>query len=615
LDKINQIAITRALFYGGFLFLSLAGILFFTFQRAEESTEIEDSSAAVVAPATQDPQFGAVYKEIKLKWPDDNVSWRVTNPICSDSRCKVFVPNKVLEFEKLSYISEPYSANAISQNDLGNDVAKIEMMFDRWSGHMNNLNEKFNLNTPAAGNSPGAYKYSIPDVPTLPNTNKNRYYHQDNPVVVINKQDLKTGNNTMQGYTGNGTQQNWMQWGWTAAVLRFYFSPESKPYVKAEIDVPSSFSDNPTIKLKNINLPSGVTISKVDYIGYYEGVDVDGDGYTTDWHEAYFSSKKTTGPGSFEVSGHIGTSNSGDNFPVVWDTEYVPDQTSESIKIMARIKGSNGIWYTTSPATGLSLTRQGDSVQIYHSQNVPEKYASRLNNLNDVVRVRIPAGTNVSEASEAVMFWRTWNGHQYDWGYNSYTTKFAAANHGFHQSYYNIPKTALIAGNGANDGKVWIRANTEEHEIEVQWPGPSLVVRYGTATTPPPPTETPEVSVTPSSTVTVTATVSASPQFSPTPQQTPVGSVTPIVSNTVAPTATGTVGTQIACGKADVDDNGVFTIADFSAFAGIYLRECNDSSQSFGPCGGKDADKNNKVDINDFASFAQRYYPKTSCAL
>lgn len=600
------------MFFGGFLLFGLAAILFLTFHKAEKSTEIEDTAAAVAA--SQDPKFGAVYKEVKLKWPNDNVSWRVTNPLCGDSRCNNFLPNKVLEFQKLSYVSEPYADNAITQSDLGNDVEKVEMLLDRWSGHMNNLNEKFNVNMPAAGDSPTAYKYSIPDVPTLPNENKNRYFHQDNPVITINKQDLKVGNNTLQGYTGNGTQKNWMQWGWTAAVLRVYFNPETKQHVTAQIDVPTSFADNPTVKLSNISLPPGVAISKVDYIGYYEGVDVDGDGYTTDWHESYFSPKQSTAAGSFEIAGHIGTSTSGNGFPVIWDTRYVPDQTANSIKIMARIKGSNGLWYITQPKTGLSLVRQGSSVKIYHAQNVPEKYGSRQNNLNDVVRVRIPAGINVSEASEAVMFWRTWNGHNYDWGYNNYTAKFSAANHAFHQSYYNIPKSALVAGNGANDGKVWIRANTTEHEIEVQWPGPALVVRYGTVVIPPTPTVTVGASVTPSPTI--TSTIPVSPQFSPTPTVSPsVTTTPPTATSTVVPTATGAVGTLIACGAGDIDGNGRFTIADFIAFAGVYRRECNDSSQNFGPCGGKDADKNNKIDINDFVSFAQRYYPRESCSL
>jgi hypothetical protein len=620
MKNINELIVAKSLLYGGVLLLSLSSLLLFTYMRVPESSETVDVSAGIVAPASQDPPFGAVYKELKLKWPGTNKPWRVTNPNASREEAKAFLPNPILPFSNLTYDQEPFT---ISSEDLNDDVEKIEVIIDRWGGHKGTKDEKFRIN----GNS----WYNIPDVPTLPSTETHDYYHHDNPRIVINKSDLTTGSNTIEGTTGHTSPAGWGQWGWTSVLIRIYYKEDTRDVAKGTVVIPSSFGENPEVKL-NIQAGGSVTPAKVDYIGYYEGVDEDGDGYTTDWHEGYFSPKQIQEGKSFEISNHIGTSTGPGDFALNWDTRYVPDQDPGSIKIFARIKSSNGLTYVTQPVTNLSLNRIGSSVKIFYAQNVPPNFSSRKNNIVDVARVRIPAGFNTNSSTESVMFWRTWNGKDYDWGYNSYTTKFDAVNHGFHQSYYNVPKSALVAGSGANDGKIWIKADTEDHAAEVMWPGPALIIRTGEL----PPTLTPTVVVDSSPTPTPTVGTSTTPTpteiiNTPTAGPSPTMTVTPIFSPT--PTATGIPTTPsitptvsiIAgniCGKADVNGDGVFTIYDFSEFAKAYgqgSNTCEDALVEYGLCGGRDVNKDGKLNIADFGAqgigFAQRYYPKESCSL
>lgn len=98
---------------------------------------------------------------------------------------------------------------------------------------------------------------------------------------------------------------------------------------------------------------------------------------------------------------------------------------------------------------------------------------------------------------------------------------------------------------------------------------------------------------------------------------TPTPTTTPIISITPTNLIEGNV-----CGKADLDGDGVFKIADFAEFAKSYGRgtnTCADKNVDYGLCGGRDANKDGKLNIADFGGagigFAQRYYPKTSCAL
>jgi hypothetical protein len=108
---------------------------------------------------------------------------------------------------------------------------------------------------------------------------------------------------------------------------------------------------------------------------------------------------------------------------------------------------------------------------------------------------------------------------------------------------------------------------------------------------------------------------------------TPTTNVGPSLTQTSTPplTASNTPTPPIAgniCGKADIDGDGRFSIADFAEFAKSYgtgKNTCADKDVDYGPCGGRDVNKDGKLNIADFGSsgigFAQRYYPKLSCAI
>jgi len=139
----------------------------------------------------------------------------------------------------------------------------------------------------------------------------------------------------------------------------------------------------------------------------------------------------------------------------------------------------------------------------------------------------------------------------------------------------------------------------------VQLTGTTTPINTPTGTTVPGGTNTPIPSQTPvaptNTTVPTTPGATSLPQPTPTIQPTNLPQPTP--------------GVGIACGKADVNNDGKFTLVDFRDFAKIYQRECNDGHLDYGECGHKDSDRNGKIEIRDFQSFAGRYYPRESCSL
>ena len=143
------------------------------------------------------------------------------------------------------------------------------------------------------------------------------------------------------------------------------------------------------------------------------------------------------------------------------------------------------------------------------------------------------------------------------------------------------------------------------------------------ATPTPAPSQTPGASLTPTLTrtpgasLTPTLTRTPGPSITPSTTPTPRNSQTPIPSATPTPPIIGNI-----CGKADVDGDGRFSIADFAEFAKSYgtgRNTCADKDVEYGACGGRDVNRDGKLNIADFGGlgigFAQRYYPKTSCAL
>lgn len=125
--------------------------------------------------------------------------------------------------------------------------------------------------------------------------------------------------------------------------------------------------------------------------------------------------------------------------------------------------------------------------------------------------------------------------------------------------------------------------------------------------------------VTPSNTILPTVTPSTNITQ---PPVTPSIMITPSIDLSLTPSPTPSNPTGNICGKADINDDDVFTIADFAEFARAYGRgtnTCADKDVDYGPCGGRDVTKDGKLNIADFGTagvgFAQRYFPKTSCAI
>jgi hypothetical protein len=407
--------------------------------------------------ASNEPQPGEVYKEYSVALGGE--SWRVTDPNTTyGPPATDFLPNPILQF---------YGVDLTL-------ATKAELVADKWGGHLGTMNKRLRFN--------GNDSIMVPELSTTP-TNSQCYLQEPNVTIPIPISHLVAGTNNLQGSCDNQSCYyfNWGQWGWYALTLRVYYDV-SKPHPTGAITSPatgSTFGDNPTI---TATASGGAGIEKVEFLGYYDGYDYDGDGVYKEWHSSYRRGI------ALDIANHIGTATVSP-YSVTWNTEWIPDQTTGSVKIMARVKDNNGMWYVMPIADNLTFQRASGSVRMYKSFNVPENFWARQGLTNKFCNFKIPPTDSTAIWTAVRMCIPTWNGidgegdvHWYK--VNDYTIPTnIGSNHQYKYDEVDLPTSSIKTGTNKFQAYATV---TLHHGIELMWPGPGFLVKYQNTIPPPP---------------------------------------------------------------------------------------------------------------------------------
>ncbi len=418
--------------------------------------------AAVLSQYLLSPQPGDIYKEFSTVMGGDD--WRVTDPdidLGVYPQAGDFLPNPTI---------------GLSVDDLAGAI-RAEAVINLWGGHVGTTGKKIRFNgnswidIPEFGSGNG-----IPD-----GADGFNYITQSDMVIPIPVGHLVSGENSFQG-TNEGQSGpygfGWGQFGWYSIILRVYYDG-SKSHSTGTISSPSNgstFGENPSVSAS----VSGGT-DRVDFLAYYDGYDTDGDGVWQEYHHDYCP--PVGGESDPTLKNHVGTATGG-SWQVTWNTQYVPDQAAGSIKLLARIRNGNGVWYVSPEVTGLTLQRSGSYVRLYKPEDTPERAWARGDIGEITTHYTIPGGDDVSTATEVVGFIRTWNGidgarEPSDYNYrkfNDWTDGEYGGNHAYSFDIRDFPTSELRSG---TNGITFFSSNILHHGIEILWPGPGLIVRYG----------------------------------------------------------------------------------------------------------------------------------------
>lgn len=408
-------------------------------------------------PMFRHPQPGDIYREYSRSMMSYS-DWRVIDPNAPSARAQTYLPNPVL---------------SIAIDDLSGAI-KAEALIDIGMWHTGTYGKAIRFN--------GKTWLPISEIQTTPGPESPECYLGSTIAgVSIPLGDLKVGTNTFDGKNAGQTCYDfgWGQHGQFGIVIRIYYGT-GKTHPTGSITSPAAgatLDENPTV-----NVSTSGSVDRVDVVGYYEGYDVDGDGIYRDWQYNYHRNKTET---TVDIKNHIGTKTAAP-FNVPWNTSLVPDQTG--MKLVARIRGTNGVWFVTDEVTNVTLRRSNATVKLYKASNVPPRFGVRSGRTTKTCNINIPTTDNLATASSVRMLITTWNGTNKqalagETGYtriNSYQFPLFGADEHWSYNVQTFPLSNIK--NGTNVFTVY--SNSSGFGIQVNWPGPALLVRYGQAAPP-----------------------------------------------------------------------------------------------------------------------------------
>ncbi len=335
-------------------------------------------------------------------------------------------------------------------------AVRAEVSVEYWGGHIGTSDQKFQVN--------GGEWIRIPQ-PEGTAGRPQCYYRTllGRATVPVPLEQLRNGRNVFR-FTAGPQLCYSFDWGfyWVYSfTLRLYYAPATLPDARiVSPAVGGEIRDYPRLALEA--RATREPIARVEFLGHYEDFNWEGDGTFRQWH--YITERGS-------LARHIGSATA-PPYAVTWDTTWVPDQDRQ-VRIAARVTNLAGFIYMT-PEVSVRLRREGRSVRMYKASEVPEAFGVRVGKRKEC---KIPVNGPLENARAARLVLSTWSAaHGDEIGLNG--MKIAGPIglvHNYSFDALSVPLRLLRAG----DNVFSIFSNTTEHAIEVNWPGPVLLVEYG----------------------------------------------------------------------------------------------------------------------------------------
>lgn len=307
----------------------------------------------------------------------------------------------------------------------------------------------------------------IPESAKIPRPQSSYAYHY-NAIVPIDLSLLKSGTGNSFLFEVDTADHWWPQNLVYGMILRVYYENDVLKS-RGRITYPKTGA---TIGLNNhisMWVPDVMEIKKADMLGFYEDVDLEGDGVYRQWHYSYHKG---------EIYNHMGTY-PGPPFLFKWNSEWLPDQ-NEAIKIAAFIHRNDGYIYMTEMVDSLKLERHWISVELCKPYRRPKGWFTRDGEFEERFQIK----GDLKKAVEAKMVFRTWSPGYFNGIYLNDFIVFEKEGPTYDYFEHHIPikeLEVLQAGeNKLRTGLTPLHQGQMVHGVEVQWPGIMLLIKYRT---------------------------------------------------------------------------------------------------------------------------------------
>ena len=336
------------------------------------------------------------------------------------------------------------------------DAIKAELVLEKVGSHEDTKNLRVSIN--------GNPFLKVPESAGIPKPEAD-YMHHTYPVTRIPLDQLRQGmENSFKLEVDTAQRWNWPQHLIYGVIMRIYYHEQRIPQALQLAGVQAGQALGTEIRL-SLDDPTQ-NIRSVDYVGFYEGINYEGDGVYRQWHYHYFKGK---------LIHHIGSAYLFP-FEVSWNTSWVPDQ-KEDVQLAARVTFNSGLTYFTPAVTGLTLSRDY-SVELCKPYEQPTNWVTRAGEFES----KIDIVGDPNKVQEARLYWTSWspcysNGiyinevkvfHKEGPCYQYMAHEVTLENTSMLKSGVNIMKT----------GKEPLHHGQMVHGMEVQWPGIMMLIRY-----------------------------------------------------------------------------------------------------------------------------------------
>lgn len=309
---------------------------------------------------------------------------------------------------------------------------------------------------------------AVPEAPAIPEPAWD-YQHQIYPIVPVPLDHLKAdASNQFRMKVSDAHPWAWPQNLIYGVHVRIYYDPARKPHPTGQLVSPAAGAALETqVELAaEASSPNG-RIRQVDFLGDYEDVNLEGDGAYSQWHYHYVRAVLT---------GHLGSVTAAP-WKLTWDTSWVPDQPRPP-RLAARITDETGLTSFTAAVDGLTLNRDGRSVELCKPYEVPKKWVTRSGEKAE--RFRITG--DLSQAVAAQLVWVSWSPGYMDGLYLNDQRVFDREGPRYAYYVHRVPLQDLsVLRPGENVLKTGLTPKHNGqmvHGMEVNWPGIMVLIQY-----------------------------------------------------------------------------------------------------------------------------------------
>lgn len=347
----------------------------------------------------------------------------------------------------------------LNQNVDLKGATRAEVLVERVQSHEDTKDLRIQFNQ--------GKKILLPEPPIIPDTATNYMFHS-NIRVPVHLEDLKEGNqNTFQLTVAKDQSWDWPQNLVYGVVLRVFYETDEGQHPDVSISGIAPDDDmSGTVRLA-LDGPDISDIAKVDYIGLYEDINVQGDGKYRQWQYRYHRGA---------LQDHLGSATEGP-FEVTWNTDWIPDQ-NHPITITALATDVQGYIHVLPMIHGLHLKRE-HGVSLIKPYVQDPFWTTRNGEHSQLMDIPF----KVSEKDLAKLYWNSWSPcYSEGLSINGTAQQKDADTPCYDEHWHEEPVAQIDAlKQGKNELttlKTPLHNGEMVHGMDVQWPGIMLKVKH-----------------------------------------------------------------------------------------------------------------------------------------